>query len=216
MLFAPVLKDPTEGNLGVRFFCRVVQRFVHLRLNPVVAVAKADIIALRDIYSLKARISARAADKAGIDSGNSLAQCCLECFGVRLVGVDHRDGNAALADRLCRDDDYLCLVVNRCCLICGEDNIAVIRENENNVCTEAVKSTDKVLGRRIHRLTSGDHLVCSELVKCGDKPFSCCYRDCCIVLVRCCGYRRALGRCVFACRTVSIRRRCFCHCLRVD
>lgn len=55
MLFAPVLKDPTEGNLGVRFLRRVVQRFVHLRLNPVVAVAKADIIALRRVDACVSR-----------------------------------------------------------------------------------------------------------------------------------------------------------------
>ena len=56
VLFAPVLKDPAERNLGVRFLCRVVQRFVHLRLNPVVAVAKADIIAPRRV---DARVSRR-------------------------------------------------------------------------------------------------------------------------------------------------------------
>ena len=52
---APVLKHPAEGDVRPGFLRRAQERLIHLRLRPVVAVAKADVIAPRRIQPRVAR-----------------------------------------------------------------------------------------------------------------------------------------------------------------
>ena len=47
--FIPVAVDPANNKIRLSFMCFFNQQFVHLRLDPVVGIHKADVFALGDV-----------------------------------------------------------------------------------------------------------------------------------------------------------------------
>ena len=109
-------------------------------------------------------ITHRIGNLTGLHIGQLLghAGLVLFCTGIRHE-VDH--GRNSLGNRFGGDNNNILILTKRLCLICCQDDVLIVRQNEDMIRVYLFNGIEHILGAGVHGLTALDQVIHAETLE---------------------------------------------------